>query len=208
MTEDYRADVERRFGDAAARGRVTVVAGVNDLATPLKRNLALVFGPDGSLRASYMKRHHIPGIEDGYRIGDATLLVPGTTPTSGVAICKDFDFPALGREYAARGAGLMLVPAWDFVADAWMHDRMASLRGVESGFALGLLTVRDDRGRLLAETRSDAAPLALLVATVPVRQDATVYARYGNWFGWLCVIATAALLARLRRMAWTKAGSP
>ena len=126
-----------------------------------------------------MKRHHIPGVEDGYRIGDATLLVPGTTPTSGVAICKDFDFPALGREYAARGAA-----------------------------KTGLLTVRDDRGRLLAETRSDAAPLALLVATVPVRQDATVAARYGNWFGWLCVIATVALLARLRRMAWTKAGSP
>jgi hypothetical protein len=46
------------------------------------------------------------------------------------------DFPALSREYAADGANLMLVPAWDFNVDGWLHSRMAVLRAVENGFAL------------------------------------------------------------------------
>ena len=142
-------------------------------------------------------------MESGYAVGDASLIAPVTAATSGVAICKDLDFPALGRHYAARGAALMLVPAWDFGVDGRQHERMAAMRAVESGFALartanqGLLTVRDDRGRLVAEARSDAAPLAMFAATVMVRPDATVYARYGDWFAWLCVIVAAVILGRL-----------
>ena len=129
--------------------------------------------------------------------------MPAATSAWGVAICKDLDFPAVGREYAAHGAALMVVPAWDFVVDGWWHDRMAAMRAVESGFALvraarqGLLTVRDDRGRLIAAARSDAAPLTLLAARVEVRHDATVYARYGDWFGWLCVIVATGVMGRL-----------
>jgi apolipoprotein N-acyltransferase len=210
VTDAYARDVEERLAGAAARHRVIVVAGVNEIATPLKRNVALVFAADGSLVGRYRKRHHIPGIEADYAAGDTALVLPGSTPPWGVAICKDLDFPALSREYAARGAGLLLVPAWDFVADAWLHERMAAMRAVESGFALarsarqGLLSVRDSRGRLVAVTRSDAAPIALLVATVEVRHDATVYARAGDWFAWLCVIAAAVVLARLARgRTWT-----
>ena len=139
-------------------------------------------------------------------------------PPAGVAICKDLDFPALGREYGARGSGLLLVPAWDFVSDAWLHDRMAAMRAIESGFALaraakqGLLTVRDARGRLVASMRSDAAPMATLATRVEVRHDATIYARYGDWFAWLCAIVAAGLVIRLvalvtrdvvREGAWT-----
>jgi apolipoprotein N-acyltransferase len=99
----------------------------------------------------------------------------------------------------------MLVPAWDFVVDAWQHERMAGMRAIEGGFAIarsarqGLLTVRDDRGRLIVSGRSDTSPLVTVAATVKVRHDATVYARYGDWFAWLCTIATAAVLARLRQ---------
>jgi len=213
VTESYRGDVERVLGEAAKRHRVTIVAGLNHIGTAPKHNIALVFDPDGTIAGPYVKHHLIPGIESGYAVGDTPLVVPATTPSWGVAICKDLDFPALGRRYAARGVGLMLVPAWDFVVDAWHHERMAAMRAVESGFALarsarqGLLTVRDDRGRLLAVTRSDAAPVATVAGTVKVRHDATVYARYGDWFAWLCVVATAAVLGRLvRGRVWTPAG--
>ena len=101
------------------------------------------------------------------------------------------DFPTLSRQYANDGIGLLLVPAWDFGDDAWLHNRMAVMRGVESGFSIaraakeGVLTVSDDRGRLLAERSSASAPFATLVANVPVRHDATLYARFGDWFAWL-----------------------
>jgi apolipoprotein N-acyltransferase len=115
-------------------------------------------------------------------------------------ICKDMDFPRLSRQYSQDGVGLLLVPAWDFVDDGWLHGRMAVLRGVESGFSiarsakLGLLTATDDRGRILADRNTLAVPFATVIATIPVRHDATIYSRFGDWFAWLDIVFLAGLM--------------
>jgi apolipoprotein N-acyltransferase len=68
---------------------------------------------------------------------------------------------------------------------------MAVLRGVEGGFAVaraargGRLTISDDRGRIIAEAASGAAPVASVLAEVRLRQAGTPYARHGDWFAWL-----------------------
>ena len=80
-----------RLGDA------TVVAGLNEIVAPLKRNVALVFGEDGAIAGRYLKRHRIPGIEDGYVVGEGPLLVPPATPAWGPQ--------RRGAADAARGAG-------------------------------------------------------------------------------------------------------
>ena len=119
----------------------------------------------------------------------------------GITICKDMDFPQLSREYGNDGVALLLVPAWDFGVDGWWHGRMAILRGVESGFSIvrapkeGILSVSDNRGRVLAERSSDSSPFANLVASVPVQHESTVYDRLGNWFGWLNVAFLVLLVA-------------
>jgi len=102
--------------------------------------------------------------------------------------------------------GLLLVPAWDFTLDGWLHGRMAVLRGVESGFTIiraakqGVLTVSDDRGRILAQQDAATVPLAYLVATAPVWHDNTLYVRWGDWFAWLNAVGLVALLfSRARR---------
>ena len=77
---------------------------------------------------------------------------------------------------------------------------MAVLRGVESGFTIvraakqGLLTISDNRGRILAQQDAATVPLAYLIATVPVRHDSTLYARRGDWFAWLNIAGLVALL--------------
>jgi apolipoprotein N-acyltransferase len=77
---------------------------------------------------------------------------------------------------------------------------MAVLRGVESGFSiarsakLGLLTATDDRGRILADRNTLAVPFATVIATVPVRHDATIYSRFGDWFAWLDIVVLAVLM--------------
>jgi len=79
---------------------------------------------------------------------------------------------------------------------------MAVMRGVESGFGVvraakrGYLTVSDDRGRILAETTSGSAPFAGLLAAVPATHDATLYLRWGDWFGWLALALLALTLVR------------
>jgi apolipoprotein N-acyltransferase len=77
------------------------------------------------------------------------------------------------------------------------------MRGVEDGFSLvrsahnGYLTVADNRGRILAETRSDSAPFATLLARVPAGHSPTVFLLLGDWFGWIALALALWTLGRL-----------
>ena len=139
-------------------------------------------------------------------------IVQGTL--TGIAICKDMDFPRLGREYSRQDVRLMLVPAWDFGRDNWQHSRVAILRGVEGGYTIaraakeGFLTLSDSYGRVLYQAPSTNRPYASLVAKVPVGTGETLYALIGNTFGWLALVlgvalgvAAPAMAARRKRQA-------
>jgi apolipoprotein N-acyltransferase len=97
----------------------------------------------------------------------------------------------------------MLVPGWDFNIDRAWHGHIAVMRGVEDGFSIaraakdGYLTVSDDRGRIVAETRSDSAPFATLLADVPAAHERTLYLLLGNWFAWLSFALCGLTLLRL-----------
>lgn len=168
-----------------------------------ERNMAMAFRPGAAAPATYSKRHLIPGFEHQYTPGDSYTMLDGT-PHTGLAICKDMDFPDIGHAYAARDAQLLLVPAWDFSIDGWLHSRMAIMRGVESGFAIaraarsGRLTLSDDRGRVVAEASSEQHD-AELVGELPLRETHTLYGHWGDWFAWLDLTALIVLLVMAAR---------
>ena len=87
----------------------------------------------------------------------------------------------------------MGVPAGDFGKDAWIHARMAILRGVENGFALvrgagnGLVTASDAEGRIVASKMDTPTSLTMIVADLPLGPGPTLYTRIGNVFAWLCI---------------------
>ena len=168
------------------------------------------------MEATYEKHHMLPPFESDMLVGTARTLLRKPSGEWGVTICKDMDFPLLSRQYGEDGVGLLLVPAWDFVADGWLHGRMAIMRGVESGFTIvraakqGVLTISDDRGRVLAQQATGSAPFASLLAKVPVRHEATFYDRFGDWCGWLIVALAAVLIAAgnsLRFARWWRRAS-
>lgn len=209
LPEKLGVAVEPRIGDLDARLQAladktgaTLVAGLIHVAMAHKYNAARVFVPSAPV-AEYHKRHMLPPFESMFAPGRELVLLPQSSGPWGVTICKDMDFTPLSREYGLAGASLLLVPAWDFNLDRVLHGHMAVMRGVESGFAIaraaknGYLTVSDNRGRILAETRSDAAPFATLLAEVPTGHVATLYQRWGDWFAWLVLALLAAILIRL-----------
>ena len=187
---------------AAARETHTRIVAGFDVTGAERRNAAFTIGEDGRV-STYTKRHHIPGLESGFTVGDGPgLLDAGES----VAICKDMDFQQTLRGDAAAGAragslGLMLVPAWDFDADGWLHARMAVLRGVEGGYAIvraaanGLVTVSDSRGRLLAARPSGKTTYESVVVDVPRGPGATPYVRIGDVFAWVIGVIGLALVA-------------
>jgi apolipoprotein N-acyltransferase len=197
----------------ADESHVRVVAGVLRVVPPgvghptkLRYNEARVYTP-GAPVATYDKEHMLPPFESNITPGTSlTLLRSSSGPELwGVAICKDMDFTQLSRRYGEAGAGLMLVPAWDFFLDWIQHGHMAVMRGVESGFSVvrsakgGSLFASDDRGRILGEIKSDAAPFSSLLVSVPQTHDRTLFLRLGDWFAWVAVALLALCLVQLVR---------
>jgi apolipoprotein N-acyltransferase len=192
------------FQSLANKTKSTIVVGLLHVTPSARYNEARIYSP-GAQELSYDKHHMLPPIESMLRPGTTLALITEPSGTWGMAICKDMDFTPLSRQYGKAGAGLMLVPAWDFDLDRLWHGHIAVMRGVESGFSIvrsakqGYLTVSDNRGRILAEARSDSASFATLIAVAPAAHDATLYLMLGDWFAWFALAALAFSLAQLYR---------
>jgi apolipoprotein N-acyltransferase len=201
----YSEDATRMLSRAAADARVTLIAGINRPDARPMRNVALVFSPDGRVVAEYDKVHLLPGPETGYVVGSSTATFDVGGIIGGVAICKDMDFPELGRRYSSAGARILFVPAWDFVRDEQLHARMAVMRGIEAGFAIarcaqqGLASVTDHLGRVVASRSTSTAGDVLLAADVSPGPARTFYSRAGDWFAWLNLALLAGIVAAVLR---------
>ncbi len=197
------------FQQLADRTGATIVVGEVHVAGSAKYNQARIYQPQAEV-LSYDKQHMLPPFESYLTPGRSLVTLQKPTEGTGVAICKDMDFTPLSRKYGEAGVGLMLVPGWDFNVDRNWHGHMAVMRGVEDGFSLvraaknGYLTVSDNRGRVVGEARSDAAPFATLIASVPAAHSRTLYLLLGDWFAW---VACALLLFSLVQLGRVGIGS-
>lgn len=206
LPPDERGAAIAQLEELARRRDVLLVVGVDDETAEGRFNRAYVFSTAGT--ESYDKRHTIPGFEAHFALGTGDLIVERNGRRYGIAICKDMDFPALARRYA--GVDAMLVPAWDFGDDAWLHSRMAMLRGVENGYAIirsareGALTVSDAYGHVIGEAMS-GPQVSFTTAEDISGPGATLYARFGDVFGW-AMLAFATLLAGWTIRARLRAG--
>lgn len=200
------AQIDAIFQPIADRTGATLVLGTARIGAAGRHNEARIYTPHQAVR-TYDKEHLLPPWETAHftpGVGHTFFAAPGSAAENwGVAICKDMDFTDPARSYGRADVGLMLVPAWDFRLDRFWHGHIAVMRAVEDGFSLarsarnGYLMVADNRGRILAETRSDSAPFATLLARVPAGHSATLFQLLGDWFGWLAMALAALVMGRL-----------
>ena len=199
VSEGSLPQVDALFSSAAAATHSAIVLGLVRQTPSAAFNSSRFYSAAGKLEANYDKHHLLPGIEPE-KPGDKRVVLDQPSGRWGLQICKDMDFPRLSREYAGEGASLLLVPAWDFNLDRWLHARMAVLRAVENGFALarsarnGLLTLSDSRGRILAELPTAPGRFVSITGTVSVPREKTIYTQTGDWFAWICIAIFFALL--------------
>jgi len=199
VSENALAEVDALFSATAADTRAAIVLGLVRRTPFGAFNSSRFYSADGKFEANYDKHHLVPGVEPE-KPGNKRVLLDQVSGRWGLQICKDMDFPKLSRKYAAEGATL-LVPAWDFNLDRWLHARMAVLRAVENGFALarsgrnGLLTLSDNRGRIVAEAATVPGRFVSITGKVNVGSAQTFYTRAGDWFGWVCVAIFVSLVA-------------
>ncbi|MGC4053740.1 MAG: nitrilase-related carbon-nitrogen hydrolase [Paludibaculum sp.] len=201
VTEDRITELDQLFSQTARAANARILVPIIHPMPEGRRNEARLYDATGRLEITYWKHHLVPVLEDRSRPGTEIALLRDPRATIGIEICRDMDFVPLARRYGREGTGLLLVPAWDFVVDDWLHSRMAFMRAVENGFHLarlakqGRMTLLDARGRVRVERASNAAPFATLLAPVGLHPLPTYYTRWGDWFvGVLGVVLCACLV--------------
>lgn len=145
----------------------------------------------------------VPTMVGNFETGDKYDLLPFGDARGGVMICFESHFASLSRNYASKGADFLVEMTNDgYLGDTPIlrqHLANAVFRAVETNRPLvrvtnvGITAFINERGEI-----SDAAK--------PYTEDArawtisksdgnqTFYVKYGDWFAWLCLIASLALL--------------
>jgi apolipoprotein N-acyltransferase len=199
VSENVLPKIDALFSSVANEVHAAIDLGLVRRTGTAAFNSSRFYSLDGK-RLNYDKHHLLLGVEPETP-GSERVFVDQPSGRWGLEICKDMDFPRLSREYAGDGTSLLLVPAWDFDLDRWLHARMAVLRGVENGFAIaraarnGLLTLSDSRGRILGEKSTVPSQFVSLSGKLNVAREQTFYTCTGDWFAWICVLGSVGLLA-------------
>ena len=207
LDPDEAAEQREHFSTLAREAGVYLVMGLRLNQADRNRNVSWLFNPSGDLVAEYDKQHMVPYLESDLTPGHETVVRRIDGEPYGLVICRDMFFTKLGRAYSRLGVAAQLVPAWDFGVDAWWASRVAALRGVEGGYSVvrasreSYLAVSDRYGHILAEKRSAKLPGASILATLPLGPATpTLYARFGDVFGWLCVAVAVLAVVLPRRL--------
>jgi len=191
-------------------------------------NSALLFDAQGQRVFVYDKVHLVPfgeyepfplihrvvtsvsGEVGGFHKGNKYVV--GQLPrgnTLGVFICYEATYPGEVRRFAAGGAQLLI----NISNDGWFgrsaaaeqHLRMARVRAVENRRWIvrstnnGFTASVDPYGRIFEPLPPDVRAAADL--PYDFRTDKTLYARFGDWFAWLCVLVSVILVATTFRKA-------
>lgn len=181
--EEPEGPRHRLLSDAARRAGIGVVGGaiVRDPSTGRRYNTALVFGPDGTLRASYRKVH-LPE-EEGfwetrhYEPGDAlSPIVDGFGVPFGLQICSDLNRPEGSHLLGAMGAGLILNPRSTEAATYARWRTVFVANALTSGaYVLSVNRPREEQGVKIGGPSFAVAPTGeVLVESTDTLSFATV----------------------------------
>jgi apolipoprotein N-acyltransferase len=120
----------------------------------------------------------------------------------GAYICYEAIYPNEVRDFAAKGANLLLNISNDgwfgHSAAAEQHLRMARVRAVENRRWVlrvtnsGLTAAIDPYGRLYQTIPRDVR--GAMDLPYDFRTDQTIYTRLSDWFAWMCVVVSVILL--------------
>lgn len=223
MIFQYGRDPELQdyLRDFALRNNVAVLFNSAEMTRDGERvlNSAVMINERGEKVAQYDKIHllpfgeyipfpeplasQMPAFVGNFEFGNEYDLLPFGEAKGGVMICFESHFGELSREYAKRGADVLI----EMTNDGYLgntpvlrqHLANSVFRAIETNRPLvrvtnvGITAYINERGEI-----SDAADVyteATRVFTVSKSDGAqTIYVKYGDWFAWLCSIVSLAIL--------------
>jgi apolipoprotein N-acyltransferase len=145
----------------------------------------------------------VPALVGSFSFGKEYDLLPFGEASGGVMICFESHFPNLSREYVRRGADVLV----EMTNDGYLgetpvlrqHLANAVFRAVETARPVlrvtnvGITAYINERGEILNPTESYAEDTRVWT-TSKSDGSQTFYVKYGDWFAWLCSIASLGLV--------------
>lgn len=137
----------------------------------------------------------------GKSIHPVPVPVRGNTVMGGGMVCFESVYPNIVRQFVDKGAEFLTI----VTNDGWylgtpgplQHERFAILRAIETrrGIAraanTGISCFVTPEGRIFGETAEGAR--ITTTGTIPLREDKTIYVRWGNWLPILSLIGAAGI---------------
>jgi len=183
------------FQKLANKSKVTLVASYILLVSesPFRyENKYLLIDSKGNIFNSYLKHQPVPG-EPAIK-GTAPLEIFEVEGTNlGGAICYDYDFPYLAKEYGNINADIVAVPSSDWRGIDPLHTRMAAFRAIEQGHSVlrstrfGLSAAINPYGEMLSQMSSFDGNNKIMISQLPLKGITTVYSLIGDMLVYLCI---------------------
>lgn len=182
-------------------------------------NSAVMINPRGEKIGQYDKIHlvpfgeyapvpsavqeFVPTLVGNFQYGENYNLFPFGDARGGIMICYESHFPSLAREFARRGADVLIEMTNDgYLGDTGVlrqHLANAVFRAVETNRPVlratnvGVTAYINERGEVL--DAADVYTEATRVWTISKSDGKqTFYVRYGEWFAWFCSLVSLGLL--------------
>jgi apolipoprotein N-acyltransferase len=223
-------EVHAQVAAAARAVGAPMIVGATSEAGDKYKVMALLLSPDGEIIDRYQKTHLVPFgeyVPGRGLIGSLPILdqVPrDAIPGTGVANVEPFevgggpvstvvsfegDFGSLVRSRIAGGGRLLVVDTntstWGHSWASAQHLAFSQVRAAENGTYVvhaaltGISGVIAPDGRVVH--RSPLWEPATVIQDVRFAEDITLYARWGDWLVWACVLLVVGTIvqARLRR---------
>ncbi len=182
-------------------------------------NSAIMINPRGEKIGQYDKIHlvpfgefapvpsaveqFVPTLVGNFQYGENYNLFPFGEAKGGIMICYESHFASLSREFARRGADILIEMTNDgYLGNTGVlrqHLASAVFRAVETNRPVlratnvGVTAYINERGEVL--DAADVYTEATRVWTISKSDGKqTFYVRYGEWFAWLCLLVSLGLL--------------
>lgn len=227
-TEEVPAEDPRREPETRSYNSAFLLDPAGRIVTGYRKRRLVMFGEYIPFVRWFPFLRQLAPIGDGFRAGERPVPFEfgNLGARAGILICFEDNFPQQAREHAPEDIAFLINltnDAWfDRSAAQWQHAANAAFRAIENGVPLvracnnGISCWIDPQGRFhslrLAQGRDVyEAGFEVLQLTFGARRP-TLYNRFGDVFGWACVLGTLAgvgvayrpLTSRIRTMATSR----
>jgi apolipoprotein N-acyltransferase len=145
----------------------------------------------GEVEYTYLKHQPVPG-EPATQGKEPFQTFKIAESEVGGAICYDYDFPYIAREYGKLNADIVALPSSDWRGIEPLHTRMAAFRAIEQGHSIvrstrfGLSAIISPYGEMIGQSSSFDTNNKILISNVPAKGVSTLYSVIGDLFVYMC----------------------